>query len=525
MNITTLHLEPGFWRSSVNSEEVLPCLSEDHCIGGPELSQLCAPGYTGPLCAVCETSYAAVGSGADLKCEECTGSATATIAAGSSVFAIVVGIFVFRLFRSKGSVVDAIEKGADDFERASELRGRISEKLSLVSDMVEKYQPPAKIFLSYYQIVCGLSFAYDLRFPALFTKFKNAVSTVVNLDFISFMPIGCMTETNFHHSLVGYTLGPLLVFALMLAVYGSNKNKNPALANRVFSYFLALTFLVLPSVSIKIFSTFACRIFDGDYGRFLKVDYNIDCDGDEHAFYEAYAMIMALVFPIGVPLMYFVLLYRRRDMLDPGQKKFTHELGSEELGMQRAILEREKLMVGDPSLAALSFLFHAYEPQCWWFEVVETLRRLLLTGGLLFLNPGTAGQIIASMIMCLGAMRVYAGYKPFVEDNNDVLAETAQWQLFFTMFAALAIRVDADDESLQDKQAFDVMLCVIQVAAVGVGLAKYAFCKGDVESVKQAVSESFSGGGDEEEVEDNGNFEGALVSVKQAAAKTKEFAL
>jgi len=26
---------------------------------------------------------------------------------------------------------------------------------------------------------------------------------------------------------------------------------------------LALTFLILPSVSIKIFGTFACRIFDG----------------------------------------------------------------------------------------------------------------------------------------------------------------------------------------------------------------------------------------------------------------------
>ena len=144
-------------------------------------------------------------------------------------------------------------------------------------------------------------------------------------------------------------------------------------------------------------------------------------------------MLMILVYPFGIPLMYGVLLYRKRAVLDPGQARFTEELGSEVLGMQKAIMERERLVKGDPGLASLSFLYDSYEPQWYWFEVVETLRRLLLTGGLLFMNPGTGGQIAASMVMCLGAMRIYAGYKPFIEDSNDVLAETAQWQLFFTM--------------------------------------------------------------------------------------------
>jgi len=39
-------------------------------------------------------------------------------------------------------------------------------------------------------------------------------------------------------------------------------------------------------------------------------------------------MLMILVYPIGTPFMYFVLLYRKRAMLDPGQERFTHELGS-----------------------------------------------------------------------------------------------------------------------------------------------------------------------------------------------------
>ena len=97
-------------------------------------------------------------------------------------------------------------------------------------------------------------------------------------DFVSFMPLGCMTDTNFHTSLVGYTIGPLLVFALLLVSYRATKSTRPELSNRIFSYFLTLTFLILPSVSIKIFSTFACRTFDNDYGSFLKADYNIEIE-------------------------------------------------------------------------------------------------------------------------------------------------------------------------------------------------------------------------------------------------------
>ena len=79
--------------------------------------------------------------------------------------------------------------------------------------------------------------------------------------------------------------------------------------------------------------------------------------------------------------------------------------------------------------------------------------------------------------------RVYSGAKPFTSDFNDRFAEVAMWQLFFTMFGALAIRVDlgecevyrtlqyiifltrvpsADGESLQDRWYFDMFLTLIQ---------------------------------------------------------------
>jgi len=48
--------------------------------------------------------------------------------------------------------------------------------------------------------------------------------------------------------------------------------------------------------------------------------------------------------------------------------------------------------------------------------------------------------------------------------------------LFLPRFAASAIRVNVDDESLQDKQMFDAVLCVVQVAGLGgCGLGRLLF--------------------------------------------------
>ena len=46
------------------------------------------------------------------------------------------------------------------------------------------------------------------------------------------------------------------------------------------------------------------------------------------------------------------------------------------------------------------------------------------------------------MVLCLASMRVYARYKPFIEDKADWFAEFTRWQLFsFSIFTALIIRV------------------------------------------------------------------------------------
>ena len=95
------------------------------------------------------------------------------------------------------------------------------------------------------------------------------------------------------------------------------------------------------------------------------------------------------------------------------------------------------------------------QPMFWWFEVFETLRKLALTGFLVFLAPGTAAQVLFSLVMSFFAMRVYSDRQPFISESTDSFNNAAQLQLFFTLLGALALKVNLDQENLQVRKRRD----------------------------------------------------------------------
>ncbi|GMH50052.1 hypothetical protein TL16_g00680 [Triparma laevis f. inornata] len=127
--------------------------------------------------------------------------------------------------------------------------------------------PILKVLVSYYQVMTMLPFVLDLNFSPVFTMVSNFFGSVVNLNFISLIPLGCIMPLDFHHQLVGYTAIPFIIGLIMIIAYSILKRNNAtiSLSNEIFAAFLFMTFLILPSVSIQIFSTFAYREFDSGY--------------------------------------------------------------------------------------------------------------------------------------------------------------------------------------------------------------------------------------------------------------------
>jgi len=91
LNRTNLFLQPGFYRVTKSSTEIMSCPNEDACVGGSGVGDgLCAEGTTGKLCSVCEVNYASFGVGETKTCVKCEGSATATIVIMVTIIAIVL---------------------------------------------------------------------------------------------------------------------------------------------------------------------------------------------------------------------------------------------------------------------------------------------------------------------------------------------------------------------------------------------------------------------------------------------------
>ena len=586
MDRYNLHLEKGFFRVSNESLEVLPCENTASCEGGYATGNaLCKRGSTGKLCSVCDKNFATVGIGPMKQCVECEGSKTATLAAFGTFISVCLLVIVYFFYREYNRDIAESESLRDSTLAATNMAMKKSKQ---AKKFMAKAGPVIKILIAYSQIVSNFGSSFDIKFPPMFNWLMGIFSAIANLDFINFMPLDCIFRSNYDQKMFAYTGFPVavgvLIWILLLLLSKSEKQHHIHFSNWLFSIYLLGTFAVLPSATLKIASTFSCRTFDvadESVARWLKADYSINCSSNEHKVFMLIAGIMALLYPLGIPLQYIWELYKTKGDINPGvgqnrmvntkvvkykitidnesttvgyivgtangdrggedgetfkipmdendfivatleeiseaiikikskKRSLEEELAmnvgtqddltdalsriqaevitlDEEEAMKCAIFLRDLREAKNRKMKRLRFLYVNYEPSCWWFEIFETLRRLTLTAGISFLNPGTASQILFSILLSLGAMRVYAEYKPFIDPKLDRLSEAMAWQTFFMMLASLAVKVNLDGENLDDKMWFDVMLIVINFSGPAVLLVKQWYDGGTKEMLKQNV--------------------------------------
>ena len=381
--------------------------------------------------------------------------------------------------------------------------------------------------------------------------------------------------------LLTVTIAPIAIFALLGIVFGFHllhtittlAKENPSktrdellqeaknkLTPRYVGLFLVITYLVLPSVSTIIFGTFNLVNVDPQNlapgtPLYLRNDYSITNNSKRFLLGLGYAIAMIFVYPIAVPVIYFVFLWANRSYIKkskpvsnlqplPENVKIVLEYEKDDAvtatfnkvkksyeqfkgrislwvdfkgdshqvldflptatkapkvdqegrdfgdGVQAAMavtLEPSETNVvtrgnlqydGAPAVSMVTrdnntpcvpcpeqcddetecdarcfsgsflqlitqeigFLFRAYEGDFWYWEIVETARRLLLTAVVSVAGPGTVSQIIFGIFLSLAFAGLYAHCRPFEDKNLDWLQEISQYQVFFTLFISLLIR-------------------------------------------------------------------------------------
>ena len=79
-----------------------------------------------------------------------------------------------------------------------------------------------------------------------------------------------------------------------------------------------LTSNVVEKLMCNIFATLQCETLDDhpDAPSFLLIDKSVDCESPFHTAMMGYAALMVLVYPIGTPLLYAMLIYANRKQLE-----------------------------------------------------------------------------------------------------------------------------------------------------------------------------------------------------------------
>ena len=205
---------------------------------------------------------------------------------------------------------------------------------------------------------------------------------------------------------------------------------------------LLLTFLVYSRVSSVIFQMFACEVLD-DGKNYLRADYRIECDSPKHKTLQIYAGVMFLLYPIGIPLMFASLLFSNRNVLKSAADR---EVSSE--------------------VQPISDLWKPYKPSRFYFEVIECIRRISLTGVVVFIYPNTSPQIAVTLVMSFAFTTLSEGLAPYDTEWDTWISRTGHVIVFMSVFTALLLKVDVSSESASSQKLLATILVAVHVCMV-----------------------------------------------------------
>ena len=482
-SIETLPLEKGYMRQRDDSEKPIACVglarNELNCPGGVAAGCAAEGHGEGATCSVCAGRY--FFDVEQATCEKCgntlSDAAPATVA---SIVLILVGfaLLLYLLVVMAGSTKDVKKTG-----KLGRLRNKLKAKWKIV-------------FVGFNIMASMPAMLPEVTYPRMYGDMLKSID-FLKLDIGASLPLTCLPTSGGGHyqTLLFMTLAPLVVIALVLVLSlvraRCSGDAPPNLATSLVSVTVLVTYLVLPAVTTTIFRTLDCVELDdpktAGTAKFLRAHYPTRCDASgPYGFYFFYAVACVFVWPIGVPLLYFLELYRRRDALNPDVG------GDDKEAEARAIAARE----ADLSVVHLQLLYGPYEPAYYLWEVFEMGRRLCATS-LLLAFDGPISKLYFSIFLGLLTVKMYAYFSPFISDSDDTLAETINYVVVFMFLGALSAFLQAFDSQLDYFFIGINLMCVVIILAlcysdINREKAALKFALGEARELHKSLSRRFS---------------------------------
>lgn len=292
-----------------------------------------------------------------------------------------------------------------------------------------------------------------VKYPALYDYFISLID-LVNLNLGYILSLACILETDYHDRLLFATIGPMILLTALAGLYviarSRNKHSPKALREvkrRYASVVLFVLFLVYSSISHTIFQAFVPHKLDNGI-QYLRADYRVIYDSGEHRAFMVYAAAMAIVYPIGIPATFAWWLWRHRDVL---------------MAMPRKGEDPEEVRI-------LRDLWEPYKPRRFYYEILEYLRRVSLTGISAFIYPGSAAQVSIVFLIAVFFTLLFEMLSPFAKPLDAWLYRSGNCLVLVSMYMALLLKVDVSRDDSGSQEVFSSLLIGLHVGLVCVAV-------------------------------------------------------
>lgn len=479
---------PGYWEKEYPDPDnpgqckkvVEQCLKPSDCLGGERLvvdkatgqredHSRCAEYRTGDLCAVCLSNttfktFETVGG----SCKQCT-----TAGSGQLSSEAYFVLFILSSIVAVSVIYGIVIYNSNKLIRAASLEDEIRKKLQAGfvvegddtvladyyrhGDIVTIFGSPAprpnfmyklKIALGFVQILSSVILNWEITLP---TNFKNFIGifNIFRFDFLAGASVDCIVSVDFIDkfwilaaSPFVAVLGVALLFLLPQYIFhvGNNEVKivaRKAARQRFWSLVMFTLFLVYPNCASNVFRLFQCKKVYGKW--YLRADFNINCVSVDEAgattrwgYTWPPGLVVVAIVPIGIPAFMFYMLWRYRGRL-------------EELGVR----------------AELGFLYGAYEPHLWWWELADMGHKVLIVGLVPFISDKRY-LVPTGCCVAFSYLFLILVLKPYLLKADDRVMQFAQTEIILILLAAYWMQTETDLVKLDE---LDIYLSIVLIAA------------------------------------------------------------
>ena len=192
---------------------------------------------------------------------------------------------------------------------------------------------------------------------------------------------------------------------------------------------------------------------------YLKMDYSLKCFDKTYNKYVIAAYVGSIypvLFPLFIVVVLYSLYYRphiKNSALNPQPKRFE-------------IVE------------GIRFIYENYNERCWYWEIVETIRKLILTSCLSLI--GAEGRTYIGMAaMASGFYAVaHAQARPIPDKFEHLLQLSSLVATFFNLSVGVLLRIPSEMvnysiEKDKDSVGVTVLLVTANVMVIGLVVSEY----------------------------------------------------